>query len=104
MDDRPTAILYYSDVMALAGICAAADLGVSIPGELSIVGYDDLSFWTTSVPRLSSVNQNAVRIGREMMERLIDRVADPGLAPEYRCYPQSLVVSKSAGAVKNADR
>jgi LacI family transcriptional regulator len=97
MDDRPTAILYYSDVMALAGIRAAADLGVSVPGELSIIGYDDLSFGTTSVPRLSSVNQNAVRIGREMMERLIARVADPGIAPEFRCYPQSLVVRESTG-------
>lgn len=100
MEDRPTAILYCSDVMALAGIRAAADSGVSVPGELSIVGYDDLSFGTTSVPRLSSVNQDAVRIGREMMERLIARVADPGLPSEFRCYPQRLVVRESTGPAR----
>jgi LacI family transcriptional regulator len=98
--DPPTAILYCSDVMALAGIRAAADLGISVPGDLSLIGYDDLSFGRTSVPRLCSVSQDALRIGRDMMERLIARVARPGLEPEFRCYPQNLVIRESTGPAK----
>lgn len=95
MDDRPTAILYYSDTMALAGIRAAADLGLSVPGDLSVVGYDNLPIDDLSVPRLTSVNQMSCQIGRDMMERLIERISNPGLESLVRSYPQALVVRES---------
>lgn len=97
MTDRPTAILYYSDTMAFAGIRAAADLGLSVPGDLSVVGYDNLPIDDLSVPRLTSVNQMSCQIGRDMMERLIERIASPGLESLVRSYPQDLVVRESTG-------
>lgn len=95
--DPPTAIFYYSDVMAFAGMRAAADLGVSIPDELSVIGYDDLDLDNLFVPRLSSVNQDNARMGREIMGRLIDRIANPELPAETRIYPQRLVIRDSTG-------
>jgi LacI family transcriptional regulator len=86
--------------MALAGIRAAADLGLSVPGDLSVIGYDDLSFGRTSVPRRCSVSQDAPRIRRDMIERRIAHVTQPGLEPEFRCYPQSLVIRESTGPAK----
>ncbi len=99
LPDRPTAILFYSDTMALAGIRAAFDLGLSVPRDVSIIGYDSLKGDRFSVPRLTSVNQQSVRIGQEMMERLMERIANPGLEAIVRSYPQNLEIREStAGA------
>jgi LacI family transcriptional regulator len=96
---RPTAILYYSDTMALAGIRAAADLGLSVPRDLSVIGYDSLSSDEWTVPRLTSVNQKSEEIGRDMMARLIERIANPDIEPVIRTYPQTLEVRESTGPV-----
>lgn len=97
LDDAPTAILYYSDTMALAGIRAAADRGLSVPRDLSVIGYDNLDIDDMTVPRLTSVNQDSARMGREMMERLIERIADPTLESVLKTYPQNLVIRESTG-------
>jgi len=100
--DRPTAILYYSDTMALSGIRAAADMGLTVPGDLSVIGYDNLPIDDLSVPRLTSVNQMSCQIGRDMMERLMERIANPGLESLVRSYPQALVVRESTGSPATA--
>lgn len=96
---RPSAILYYSDLMALAGIRAASDLGLSIPRDLSIVGYDNIDLDNWSVPRLTSVNQVSGDMGRDMTERLLDRIKNPELPGQVFKYPQQLVERESTGPV-----
>lgn len=67
----PTAIIAMSDVTAIGVLAAATDAGVSVPDELSIVGYDDIpaASWTT--PRLTTVHQPIREKGRRAAERLI---------------------------------
>ncbi len=95
LSDPPTAILYYSDSMAVAGIRAARDAGYSVPDDLSIVGYDNLYTDAYTVPRLSSVNQMSHCIGLDMMSRLAERIERPGLEPIVRRYPQEYVERES---------
>lgn len=97
--ERPTAIIYYSDMMALAGIRAAYDLGLEVPKDLSVIGYDNLTLDTFTVPRMTSVSQQSVRIGRDMMSRLAERIAHPEIEPLVRTYPQELIVRESTGPV-----
>ncbi len=97
--ERPTAIIYYSDMMALAGIRAAYDLGLEVPKDLSVIGYDNLTIDTFTVPRMTSVSQQSVRIGRDMMSRLAERIAHPEIEPLVRTYPQELIVRESTGPV-----
>lgn len=97
--ERPTAIIYYSDVMALAGIRAAYDLGLEVPKDLSVIGYDNLTLDAFTVPRMTSVSQQSVRIGRDMMSRLAERIAHPDIEPLVRTYPQELIVRESTGPV-----
>jgi LacI family transcriptional regulator len=97
LPDRPTAILYYSDTMALAGIRAAVDLGLSVPRDLSVIGYDSLKSDEWTVPRLTSVNQKSAEIGQDMMDRLIARIANPDLPPIVKKYPQTLEIRESTG-------
>ena len=57
--DRPTAIVYANDVMALSAIAVAAELGVRIPEDLSITGYDDTDLAGYVHPALTTVRADA---------------------------------------------
>jgi LacI family transcriptional regulator len=67
-----TALFCASDMIASAAMAACADLGYSIPQDISIVGYDDLSFASYLRPSLSSVAQDFFGIGATSLSTLID--------------------------------
>ena len=56
--ERPTAIFAVTDVLALGVLSAASDVGVRVPRELSIVGFDDIADSSRSVPALTTVAQS----------------------------------------------
>lgn len=74
LSDPPTAIMYWSDYMAIAGMDAARELGLSVPTDLSVVGFDDLPIVSRTRPRLSSVDQRAGEMGAAMALRMIERI------------------------------
>ncbi len=74
LPEPPTAIAYWSDTMAIAGMDAAREIGLSLPEELSIVGFDDLPIASRIHPRLSSIGQGTFDMGFGMARRLIDRI------------------------------
>lgn len=73
-----TAIFAANDQMALGAMRALHELGRDIPGDVSVVGFDDMdearAFW----PPLTSVHQDFREVGRIAMERLLGHIADPG--------------------------
>lgn len=71
---RPTAIVYDNDVMALAGLGVAAELGIRVPDELSIVAWDDSPLCVAAYPRLSALNHDVVAYGAHVARRLFDRM------------------------------
>lgn len=88
--DRPTAILCLSDVLAFGVMRAAAERGIRIPQDLSIVGYDDVPEAATS--SLTTVFQNHAAKGEEAV-RLLTEGGDDVLLPTH------LVVRASSGPV-----
>jgi DNA-binding LacI/PurR family transcriptional regulator len=70
---RPTAILAMSDLFALAAIEAAADLGLRVPDDLSVVGFDDVPIASQVSPPLTTVCQPLVEKGRIAAELLFGR-------------------------------
>jgi len=62
--DRPTAILYASDLMAIAGLAVAAQRGLRIPEDLSVVGFDDDQISAHLPVPLSTVRTDAYGWGR----------------------------------------
>ena len=62
--DRPTAILYGSDLMAIAGLAAGQQRGLRIPGDLSVVGFDDGEISAHLPVPLSTVRTDAYGWGR----------------------------------------
>jgi DNA-binding LacI/PurR family transcriptional regulator len=91
--DRPTAILAHSDIQALGVMRAAAERGIDIPGELSVVGFDDVPPAATATPALTTVSQPHVEKGRSAV-RLLAAGTDPEQSVLLPCH---LVVRASTG-------
>lgn len=94
--EPPTAIVYANDVMAIAGLAVAHDLGLALPDQLSIVGYDDSELAAHVHPSLTSVRSDAVGWGRTATRVLLDSLDRPHADVELA--PASLVVRASTAA------
>ncbi|GAA4839800.1 LacI family DNA-binding transcriptional regulator [Luteimicrobium xylanilyticum] len=70
--DRPTAFIYDNDVMALAGLGVASELGVRVPDDLSIIAWDDSPLCEATYPRLSALSHDVTRYGAHVARRLFD--------------------------------
>jgi DNA-binding LacI/PurR family transcriptional regulator len=93
---RPTALLCMTDQLALAALSAAGQLGIAVPGELSVAGFDDSPPAGWSSPPLTTVRQDLAAKGRIAGE-LVLRLLDGGDVPEPAEMPVSLVVRGSTG-------
>ncbi|HET9288367.1 MAG TPA: LacI family DNA-binding transcriptional regulator [Gaiella sp.] len=75
LDDPPTAIFACNDNMAVGVLRAAAEAGLRVPGDLSIVGFDDSELARVTTPALTTVRQPLEEMGRmavSLLSRLID--------------------------------
>ncbi|MBE3577949.1 MAG: LacI family DNA-binding transcriptional regulator [Limnochordales bacterium] len=98
MPDRPTAILAADDLMAAEVVQVAREVGLSVPDNLSVVGYADLPVARTLSPTLTTVRipiSESGRLAAEMLLQLLD-----GAKPEVACItlPAELVVRQSTSA------
>ena len=73
---RPTALLVINDLLAIGALRAASDLGLRIPADLSLVGYDDIPLASYLTPRLTTSSKDMVRVGREAAKLLLARIQD----------------------------
>jgi LacI family transcriptional regulator, xylobiose transport system transcriptional regulator len=80
LPEPPTAIFAGSDLQALGTIAAAREAGLSVPDDLSVVGYDDIALSRWMSPQLTTVHQPLRRMGEEAT-RLVLRMAE-GEAPD----------------------
>ena len=96
--DRPTALLCVSDAFALDALRAAADLGLRVPDDLSVVGYDDSRLAPLSRPPLTTIRQDVLAKGRLAVAALVRAIRDADSAPPERVLlPAELVVRESTG-------
>jgi DNA-binding LacI/PurR family transcriptional regulator len=91
--ERPTALLCDDDLMAGGAYLAARDLGLAIPGDVAIVGFDDLDFTVVLDPPLTTVRADAEDLGAQAFEVLAELMA--GGAPVSRVLAVELVVRGS---------
>ena len=95
----PTAILAMSDVLALGALQGASDLGVRVPEQLSVVGFDDSPAASFATPTLTTIAQPHEDKGRLAAEWLLEAIV--GSRPRRRrrkaILPTELVVRESSG-------
>ncbi|MGW9113251.1 LacI family DNA-binding transcriptional regulator [Microbacterium sp. NPDC055683] len=97
--ERPTAIVAFSDVIALGVLDAAKQAGVAVPADLSVTGFDDLTEAQWSQPSLTTVRQPIASKGRLAAEFLVEAIAaDEGAVTrrQHRLHTTLLVRESAA--------
>ncbi len=90
------AVLAGNDEIAIGIANAARDHGLSLPGDLRLVGFDDSHLSSFLRPKLSSVRLPVADMGAEAVNALIRRLESPGSAPRHARLATSLVVRDSS--------
>jgi LacI family transcriptional regulator len=93
--DRPTAIFTASDGMALKVLEVARELSLDVPGDLSIVGFDNIPESAMAQPTLTTIDQSMHQLGYEAARLLQELVAGSAAEPLQRFVPTELVVRES---------
>ena len=93
---RPTALLVANDLMALGVLRACRDRGIRVPGDLSLVGYDNAVAGEYADPGLTTVAQNAVAMGAQAVALLFSTIDGSPSESVVRIDPH-LVVRESTG-------
>jgi len=98
---KPDAVFAANDTMALGALRALRESGLSVPGDVAIVGFDDIPAAAVAPPPLTTVRQPVRQIGELAARTLLELIDQPESAPRRIVVPTELVVRASCGA--NAD-
>ncbi|RNA66647.1 LacI family DNA-binding transcriptional regulator [Alteribacter keqinensis] len=99
-EKRPSAVFVSGDNMALGALKACKEAGVSVPDDLSIVGFDDIEISKHITPALTTVRQDTDLIGKKASEVLVHQINTRSRDYAVVMIPVSLVVRESTKAVK----
>jgi LacI family repressor for deo operon, udp, cdd, tsx, nupC, and nupG len=92
-----TGLICASDVLALGSIRAARRLGLDVPRDVSVVGFDDSVLMTCTDPPLTTVRQPIEMMGQAAVDLLVNQIEGTGVAPDELLFEPELVVRGSTG-------
>jgi DNA-binding LacI/PurR family transcriptional regulator len=95
MNEPPTAIFASIDMLAINVLHESAKIGINVPGELSVVGFDDIRLASMTAPPLTTVAQPKQEIGTLATEMLLERIRDPDMPARERVLDAELVIRGS---------
>ena len=100
MDDRPSAVFCASDQMAIGFIAELSRHGIRVPGDVSVMGFDDIDSAEHFIPQLTSIRQDRLLIGETAAKMLMARIMTPdGKNLDHAAVlPVSLVIRESTAA------
>jgi len=104
LDEPPSAIFAFSDRMAIGSIQAAADAGLRVPADLSVVGFDDTADALIGVPPLTTVRQPLAEMGRTAVSVLLRQIENRRLEPLRVELETRLVVRESTAPPRATPR
>jgi len=96
LPEPPTAIFCHNDMMAIGAIQQAKKLGLRIPQDLSIVGFDDIQFSQYCDPPLTTISQPRYEIGRQAMLMMLELLKGRDVRAGSRLLETKLVIRNSA--------
>jgi LacI family transcriptional regulator len=100
--DRPTAIFAASDTQALGVLAAAQDLGLHVPDDLSVIGYDDIE--ACDFVGLTTVRQHLFESGRQGAQLLMAEIVERVTPPPGVVIPPEIVRRRTTGPRKEGRR
>ncbi|WP_164234622.1 LacI family DNA-binding transcriptional regulator [Microbacterium hydrocarbonoxydans] len=97
-EDRPSAIVFDNDVMAIAGFRVAQERGVAVPGDLSIASFDDSVVAGLVHPSLTCITRDTFGLGADAAAFLLAQIDAPGILEDRRGAAPRLTVRESTAA------
>ncbi len=97
----PSALVVANDMMAMGVINAANEVGIQIPEQLSIIGYDDIHIAKFMSPSLTTIHQPKYRLGQAAVETLLTRLDEPETAPRIIELEPTLVERNSVKSLRS---
>lgn len=91
-----TALFTYNDMVGLGAIRACNDLGLDVPSDVSIIGFDDIELSSMYTPALSTVRINKYEMGRRALRRLVHLIDNPGSPLPQETIPVKLILRESS--------
>lgn len=98
LPDPPTAIFAANDVSAIQTMDVASQLGITVPDDLSVVGFDNIPESALADPPLTTIDQSIQDMGYEATLMLMRIIENPESGPTHVTLPTELIVRKSTGA------
>lgn len=99
-DSMPTAIVCYNDQLALNVINMLKQLGLNVPEDVSIVGYDDSSLAVATEVKLTSITHPKMQMGIEAAKWIVSEVEKKGDTPQSIIYEPELIIRNSTTSLK----
>ncbi len=96
---HPTAVVAYNDLTAIGAMDAIRQAGLSVPGDISVVGFDDIQLAEEVNPALTTVHVPKRTMGRMAARRLVTIIKDGEDIPHKILVPNRLVVRASTAAI-----
>ncbi len=97
LPERPSALVVGNNVMTLGVMRAARDAGISVPGDLALVGFDDFPWADLFRPGLTVVAQPTEAMGREAAQMVLSRLTDPSIPARRVVLRPTFVHRESCG-------
>lgn len=97
-EPRPTAVCCVSDILALSVISLAHDMGLRVPEDLSVTGFDDVDYTTMFHPHLTTVAQPCYEMGQVSLKILLRMLGGEQVSRTHTFLPHKLVVRESVAA------
>jgi LacI family transcriptional regulator, repressor for deo operon, udp, cdd, tsx, nupC, and nupG len=102
LDRGATAIVCGSDLMALGAVRAARQRGLRVPGDVSVVGFDDSTLIAFTRPALTTIRQPVDAMAQASVQALLDAIGGSPLPSTEYVYAPELIVRESTGAAPRA--
>jgi DNA-binding LacI/PurR family transcriptional regulator len=100
LSTRPTAVLAASDTLAVGALAAARDMGVRVPEDISVAGFDDIEVAGYCNPPLTTVRVPAYEIGQIAFKIILDMVNTNNNQVQQYCLDTNLIIRGSCGRLE----
>lgn len=104
LDDPPDAVFCFNDLLALGALRTILQAGLQVPGDVALVGFDDIEDGRYSTPSLTTISPDKTQIARYAVELLLRRLDGDREAPVELSADYHLAVRESTTLVTSVDR